>query len=77
MPRKATHASDSKIVCRLDELLTQRGMTLTALREQVGIPLVNLSELKNNRAQAIRFSTLAAVCRVLDCDVGDLLAVRP
>lgn len=63
----------SGIHCRLDELLAERGMTLTALSEQVGVSIVNLSVLKNDRARAIRYSTLAAICRVLDCEVGDLL----
>ena len=64
------------IHCRLDELLEQRGMTLTELSRQVGVSVVNLSVLKNDRARAIRFSTLSAVCRALECEVGDLLAVR-
>jgi putative transcriptional regulator len=61
------------IHCRLDELLGQRGMTLTRLGELVGVSIVNLSILKNDRARAIRYSTLAAICEALDCDVGDLL----
>ncbi|MFF2494325.1 helix-turn-helix domain-containing protein [Agromyces sp. NPDC058064] len=64
------------IHCRLDELLEARGMTLTRLSELVGVSLVNLSVLKNDRARAIRFSTLQAVCEALDCEVGDLLVVR-
>lgn len=66
------------IHCRLDELLAERGMTLTELAERVGVSIVNLSVLKNDRAKAIRFTTLTAICRALECDVGDLLAVaRP
>lgn len=65
------------IHCRLDELLEQRGMTLTELSKRVGVSLVNLSILKNGRAKAIRFSTLAAVCSALDCEVGDLLVTDP
>lgn len=61
------------IHCRLDELLEARGMTLTRLGELVGVSIVNLSILKNNRARAIRYSTLAAICTALDCEVGDLL----
>ncbi|MDQ1547928.1 MAG: putative transcriptional regulator [Actinomycetota bacterium] len=61
------------IHCRLDELLEQRGMTLTRLGELVGVSIVNLSILKNDRARAIRYSTLAAICEALDCEVGDLL----
>lgn len=64
------------IHCRLDELLAERGMTLARLAELVGVSNVNLSVLKNDRARAIRFSTLQAICEVLECDVGDLLVVR-
>lgn len=63
------------IHCRLDELLAERGMTLTELSERVGVSIVNLSVLKNDRARAIRFSTLTAICRVLVCEVGELLVV--
>ena len=65
-----------RIHCRLDELLEERGITLTRLSELVGVSLVNLSVLKNDRARAIRFSTLTAICDALSCDVGDLLVVR-
>ena len=61
------------IHCRLDELLAERGMTLARLSELVGVSVVNLSILKNDRARAIRYSTLSAVCRALDCEVGELL----
>jgi putative transcriptional regulator len=61
------------IHCRLDELLEERGMTLTRLSELVGVSIVNLSILKNDRARAIRYSTLSAICAALDCEVGDLL----
>lgn len=63
------------IRCRLDELLEERGMTLTRLSELVGISIVNLSVLKNDRARAIRFSTLRAICDALECEVGDLLVL--
>ncbi len=63
------------IHCRLDELLAERNLTLTELSERVGVSLVNLSVLKNDRAKAIRFSTLTAICRALDCEVGDLLVM--
>ena len=66
----------SAIHCRLDELLEERGMTLTELSKHVGVSLVNLSVLKNDRAKAIRFSTLTAICRVLDCEVGELLVTE-
>lgn len=61
----------------LDTVLAARGMTLSELSERVGVSVVNLSVLKNGRARAIRFSTLTALCRVLDCQPGDLLSVRP
>ena len=61
------------IHCRLEELLAERGMTLTHLSQAVGISIVNLSVLKNDRARAIRFSTLSAICLALDCEVGELL----
>ncbi|MBX3094864.1 MAG: helix-turn-helix domain-containing protein [Cryobacterium sp.] len=63
------------IHCRLDELLEERGMTLTRLAELVDLSIVNLSVLKNDRARAIRFSTLRAICDALDCEVGELLVV--
>ena len=59
--------------CRLDELLAERDMTLAALSDRVGVSVVNLSVLKNDRARAIRYSTLTAICDALDCEVGDLL----
>jgi putative transcriptional regulator len=61
------------IHCRLGELLAEKEMTLTGLSKIVGVNLVNLSVLKNDRARAIRFSTLTAICDALDCEVGDLL----
>ncbi|WP_144874657.1 helix-turn-helix transcriptional regulator [Microbacterium sp. 1.5R] len=63
------------IHCRLDELLTERGMTLTELSARVGVSIVNLSVLKNDRARAIRYSTLRAICDALECEVGDLLVL--
>ncbi len=65
------------IHCRLGELLDERGMTLTRLAELVDLSIVNLSILKNDRARAIRFSTLRGICEALDCDVGDLLVLAP
>lgn len=65
-----------RIHCRLDELLAERGMTLTQLSEAVGVSVVNLSILKNDRARAIRFSTLTAICEALQCEVGDVLALE-
>ena len=57
----------------LDRLLLKRGITLTDLAERIGITLANLSVLKTNKARAIRFSTLDALCHELDCQPGDLL----
>ena len=62
------------IVVNLDELLYARRMTLTELADRVGISLANLSILKTDKAKAIRFSTLDAICRRLRCQPGDLLA---
>jgi putative transcriptional regulator len=64
-----------RVHCRLDELLAERGMTLTRLSDLVGVSIVNLSVLKNDRARAIRFSTLTAICEALDCAPGDLLVL--
>jgi putative transcriptional regulator len=67
----------TEIRSKLDELLEQRNMTLAQLAQDVGVTVVNLSVLKNNRAKAIRFSTLAALCRVLNCQPGDILTWEP
>lgn len=64
-----------RIVCTLDAMLEARGMTLTELADRVGITIVNLSVLKNNRARAVRFSTLTAICDVLECDVSDVFRI--
>jgi putative transcriptional regulator len=61
---------------KLDDLLHARRMTLTELAERVDITLANLSILKTGKAKAIRFSTLEAICRELDCQPGDLLTVE-
>ena len=58
---------------KLDQLLLDRRMTLTELAERVGITIANLSVLKTNKARAIRFDTLDALCRVLRCQPGDLI----
>ena len=73
MPVEEPH----RVVCHLDQLLGERGMTLAALAEAVGVTVVNLSVLKNGRARAVRFSTLTAMCDVLGCQVGDVLSVAP
>lgn len=62
---------------KLDELLAARGMTLVELAQRVGVTAVNLSVLKNDRARAVRFSTLSAICRELHCQPGDILAYEP
>jgi len=64
-----------RVVCHLDRILEDRQLTLTALANAVGVTQANLSILKNNRAKAIRFSTLVAICEVLDCQPGDLFSV--
>lgn len=69
--------SEHGITVRLDELLEARGMTLADLSQRVDVTVVNLSVLKNGRARAIRFSTLAALCKALDCQPGDLLTYEP
>lgn len=65
------------ILVKLDDLLWARRMTLTELSERVGVTLANLSILKTGKARAVRFSTLDAICRALDCQPGDLLAHDP
>jgi putative transcriptional regulator len=61
------------IVINLDVMLAKRKMSLTELSDRVGITIANLSILKTGRAKAIRFSTLEEICRVLDCQPGDIL----
>ena len=65
------------IVINLDVMMAKRKMSLSDLSEKVGITIANLSILKNNKAKAIRFSTLDAICRALDCKVEDILEFRP
>ncbi|MFB9904518.1 helix-turn-helix domain-containing protein [Allokutzneria oryzae] len=72
MPPADTDANGVRV--HLDRLLAERGVTLTELSERVGVTQANLSILKNGRARAIRFSTLARLCEVLDCQPGDLLS---
>ncbi len=64
------------IEINLDLLLVKRKMTLTELSNQVGITIANLSFLKQGHARAIRFSTLGAICKALDCQPGDILSFR-
>jgi len=65
-----------EICVNLDLMLLKRRMSLSELADRVGITLANLSILKTNKARAIRFSTLAALCRELECQPGDLLEYR-
>lgn len=62
------------IKVRLDEQMKAKGISLTELSERVGLTLANLSILKTGKAKAVRFSTLEAICEVLECQPGDLLA---
>ena len=64
------------IILRLDRVMADRKISLTELSEKVGVANVNLSKLKNGRVSAIRFSTLEAICDVLDCQPGDILEFR-
>lgn len=64
------------IVINLDVMMAKRKMSLNELSEKVGITLANLSILKNNKAKAIRLSTLDAICKALDCEVSDILEYR-
>jgi putative transcriptional regulator len=63
-----------QIKVNLDRLLAERDMTLAELAQRVGVTVVNLSILKNDRAKAIRFTTLSAICRELGCQPGDILS---
>lgn len=71
-----TGTAEGKIILRLDRMMVERGMSLNELAEKVGITNVNLSKIKNNRVNAIRFSTLAAICAALDCTPGDILEYK-
>lgn len=62
---------------QLDRILVERRMSLTELADRVGVTLANLSILKTGKARAVRFSTLYALCRELDCQPGDLLVYEP
>jgi len=64
------------IVVNVDVMLAKRKMSVTELSEGVGITMANLSILKNGKAKAIRFSTLEAICRVLECQPGDILEYK-
>ena len=64
------------VVVTLDAMLAARGLTLTELSQAVDVTMANLSILKTGKARAVRFSTLEAICRVLDCQPGDILTFR-
>ena len=64
------------IIINLNVMMAKRKMSLGELSDKVGITLANLSILKNNKAKAVRFSTLDAICRALDCEVGDIIEYR-
>ncbi len=66
-----------KIIVNLDVMMAKRKMSLNELSQRVDITLANLSILKNNKAKAVRFSTLAAICKALDCQPGDILEFLP
>ena len=68
---------EDRVVCHLDRLLADRGMTLVELSALAGVTPVNLSILKNGHARAIRFSTLTSICDALGCAPGDLLSIAP
>ena len=65
------------IIVNLDVMMARRKISLNELSERVGITIANLSILKTGKAKAVRFSTLDAICRVLDCQPGDILEFRP
>lgn len=65
------------IIIRLNKILEEKEMTLTELAEQVDISIVNLSNLKTGKGKAIRFSTLEALCKALNCQPGDILEYKP
>ncbi|MEK7498994.1 MAG: helix-turn-helix transcriptional regulator [Patescibacteria group bacterium] len=64
------------IIINIDVMLAKRKMSVTELAEKVGITMANISVLKNSKAKAIRFSTLEAICKALDCQPGDVLEYR-
>lgn len=65
------------IIVNLDVMMAKRKMSLNELSEKVGLTLANLSVLKTGKAKAVRFSTLDAICKALDCQPGDILEYRP
>ena len=69
--------ADGKIILRLDRVMADRKMSLNELSEKVGVSNVNLSKIKTGKVSAIRFSTLAAICKALNCQPGDILEYEP
>lgn len=65
------------IIVNIDVMLAKRKMSVTELSEKVGITMANLSILKNGKAKAVRFSTLEAICKALECQPGDILEYQP
>lgn len=64
------------IIINIDVMLAKRKMSVTELAEKVGITIANISVLKNDKAKAVRFSTLEGICKALDCQPGDILEYR-
>lgn len=77
VPPESPAPDGHRVRCHLDRLLEKRGLTLRALSDMVGISTVNLSVMKNDRAKAVRFSTLTLLCDALSCSPGDLFTVEP
>ncbi|WP_258723446.1 helix-turn-helix domain-containing protein [Cellulomonas sp. NS3] len=75
MTAEPDDSTGHEVRCHLGALLEARGMTLVELAQRTGVTVANLSVLKNDRARAVRFSTLTAICHALDCQPGDLLTV--
>ncbi len=72
----SSDSTNGTIILHLDRLMVERKISLNELAEKVGITNANLSKIKNNHITAIRFSTLAALCEILDCQVGDLIEYK-
>ena len=68
---------EDEIIFNIDVMLAKRKMSVTELSQKVGITMANISILKNGKAKAVKVSTLAELCRALDCQPGDLLEYRP
>ena len=68
---------DGEIIINIDVMLAKRKMSVTELSNRVGITMANISVLKCGRAKAVKFTTLAAICKALDCQPGDILEYRP